>query len=338
MGISAKWFKSLVGVKKLVGMQNLGTSEFVNTMQKRDTTGHFWYWRNHFINCYAASSENECGNKISLSIDDAIVQTSSNSASSPATSLHERESAQVQCEHVKEEWAATVIQTAFRALLARRALRALKGLVKLQALVRGHAVRKQAAITLRSMQALVRVQARVKARRVCIALKSKLGLQLGRQNIAHGACFKEIETQEGWCDSIGSVEEIQAKLLRRQEAAARRKRAMGYALSHQWQAVSKQQMVPAAYEPDKNNQGWKWLERWMAVRPWDNLFLDINLKDGVLINGKGAAERNKGSKSLPNPSNRKPICTLHSGSTTTKRLVDRTRATKEKHESKKSNH
>ena len=39
--------------------------------------------------------------------------------------------------------------------------------------------------------------------------------------------------QDGWCDSIGSVEDIQAKLLKRQEAAAKRERAMAYALSHQ---------------------------------------------------------------------------------------------------------
>lgn len=42
-----------------------------------------------------------------------------------------------------------------------------------------------------------------------------------------------ILVQEGWCDGVGSVEEIQAKLLKRQEAAAKRERAMAYALAHQ---------------------------------------------------------------------------------------------------------
>ena len=41
------------------------------------------------------------------------------------------------------------------------------------------------------------------------------------------------DMQEDWCGSIGSVEEIKAKALKRQEAAAKRERAMAYALTHQ---------------------------------------------------------------------------------------------------------
>ena len=39
--------------------------------------------------------------------------------------------------------------------------------------------------------------------------------------------------QEDWCDSIGSIEEMKAKALKRQEAAAKRESAMIYALTHQ---------------------------------------------------------------------------------------------------------
>lgn len=68
-----------------------------------------------------------------------------------------------------EEASAIKIQSVFRSYLARKALSALKGIVKLQALVRGHLVRKQATATLKCMQALVAVQARARAQRIRMA-------------------------------------------------------------------------------------------------------------------------------------------------------------------------
>ncbi|RLN23009.1 protein IQ-DOMAIN 1-like [Panicum miliaceum] len=148
---------------------------------------------------------------------DANTETISNSASSPSTSLQVSQTERGTKEH--------------QAAVARRAVRALKGLVRLQALVRGHAVRKQAAETLQCMQALVKAQARVRARRVRVSLESQGTQKRPPEQNVHEDHVRDIE--EDWCDSIGSVEEMKAKALKRQEAAAKRESAMTYALTHQ---------------------------------------------------------------------------------------------------------
>ncbi|KAH7286482.1 hypothetical protein KP509_32G009100 [Ceratopteris richardii] len=158
---------------------------------------------------------------------------------------------------------------------ARRALRALKGLVRLQALVRGHIVRRQAGTTLRCVQALVRVQASVRARRVHMSEEGNSG----EQKIE---CRKQVDARprksmEGWDSSTKTLEEMEAKFQSRHEAAVKRERALAYAFSHQLRKSSQRQNpVVADVSRDETHWGWSWLERWMAARPWETACLADN--------------------------------------------------------------
>ncbi|MCD9642680.1 hypothetical protein HAX54_029587 [Datura stramonium] len=58
----------------------------------------------------------------------------------------------------------------------------------------------------------------------------------------------------------------------------------------------RQQATLSGFEPDKSNWGWNWLERWMAVRPWENRFLDVNVRDGVVPNENESADPVNGIK------------------------------------------
>ncbi|CAH1428843.1 unnamed protein product [Lactuca virosa] len=148
-------------------------------------------------------------------------------------------------ELIKLEQAATKAQAAFRGYLARRAFWALKGIIRLQALVRGHLVRRQAVATLKCMRAIVEFQALARGRKV------RLGQPLQKHPSRE---FLNKKPSELLQTSI-KQEKLSTNVFATKLVAS----------SNTTMPLSFQ------YEPIEPNSVKNWLERWSKSHFWDPL-------------------------------------------------------------------
>ncbi|KAJ9540564.1 hypothetical protein OSB04_027070 [Centaurea solstitialis] len=149
-------------------------------------------------------------------------------------------------ELIKLEQAATKAQAAFRGYLARRAFWALKGIIRLQALVRGHLVRRQAVATLRCMRAIVEFQALARGRRVRLSGDGQV-----HQKYTSGQVV------------IKKPSELLATSLREEKLSTNVFATKLVASSHATMPLSFQ------YDPVEPNSARSWLVRWSSTSFWE---------------------------------------------------------------------
>ncbi|PSS04493.1 Protein IQ-DOMAIN like [Actinidia chinensis var. chinensis] len=174
---------------------------------------------------------------------------------------------------VREHYAAIAIQTAFRGYLARRALRALKGLVKLQALVRGHNVRKRAKMTLQCMQALMQAQARACDQRKRLSYEGSIDSAFSNPNClwgSHLADRKSISrdssgTADDWHDHRHVKDETQAMSKKTTEADLKRKKSLACAFSNQM-SRSDQNLIKGSRELEEKP---RLSDHWLRMKQWE---------------------------------------------------------------------
>ncbi|KAJ6423134.1 hypothetical protein OIU84_024129 [Salix udensis] len=174
----------------------------------------------------------------------------------------------------REIWAAIVIQTAFRGYLARRARHALKGLVKLQALVRGRNVRKQAKLTLQCMKALVRVQDRVREQRARLSHEwSRRSTFSETNSLWESRYLQDIRERKStsrdvssllddWDDRRCTNEEIETMVQSKGGSSFKTRKRPRLML-----LLARRN--PSAGDEEELEDRTRWLDRWMATKQWE---------------------------------------------------------------------
>ncbi|KAM7250960.1 hypothetical protein ACFE04_022843 [Oxalis oulophora] len=140
--------------------------------------------------------------------------------------------------------AAVKAQAAFRGYRARRAFKTLKGIIRLQALIRGHLVRRQAGATFHCVSGIVKLQALARGRMVrCsedgieVQKSCNIGILLGADSSGKSMsnCMEKLPNNVFICKLVASPSTIP---------------------------------LHVQYGSEEPNSEWEWLERWTNLRFW----------------------------------------------------------------------
>ncbi|XP_016501946.1 protein IQ-DOMAIN 9 [Nicotiana tabacum] len=167
-----------------------------------------------------------------------------------------------------EDKAATKIQAAFRAYVARKTLRCLKRISRLQSMTQSSSVKKQASATLNNLHSWNRIQTEIRARRISMVIEGRLKQKKLENQLKLEAKLHNVEVE--WSGGPETMEVVLARIHQREEAAVKRERTMTYAFSHQWRANSNPIFGSSNHDISKANWGWSWTDRWIAARPWES--------------------------------------------------------------------
>ncbi|KAI3755752.1 hypothetical protein L1987_55558 [Smallanthus sonchifolius] len=176
----------------------------------------------------------------------------------------------------KREFAATRIQTAFRAYKARKMLRNLKGGLRFQALISSDALTKQTSTSLERLHFWSKIQAEISGRRLCKVAEGRMKQVKLQDRVKVASKLHELETK--WWSGPAIKKENGLMMQQVEKATNKNERALAYAFSHQievvtvvvmvflkWRANSSRCFGQAYYDLSKESWGWNWIEPWIVV-------------------------------------------------------------------------
>ncbi|CAI0401446.1 unnamed protein product [Linum tenue] len=172
--------------------------------------------------------------------------------------------------------AAILIQSVFRAYLARKALRALRGVVKLQAIVRGELFRRRQSAIINKLKHLIVLDDGVDddCKSAPIDEQEEKEFKQGRADHQHSESTGHslrCSSQRSWDFSRLSKEELEAVWLRKQEGSMKRDRMMSYSFSHQERMNSQLLEELLMGEKDQRSNDRHWMEN-LRILPFSTSF------------------------------------------------------------------